>query len=255
MIDKKELSSQELANSSVIKKNRNNKNQGRSVIILALAIIMGAVSFFLITKVINDGANALMDSYHNTYNSEKEDAYQKQYEKYFDKAEKEHHVRNRISINIGNLREIANLEVLKVSDVEYIIEKSDNNKEKITSWIEVPGEGIYIVNLQAAEFLIDDERSFIRVRAPYPELTNITIDYKNVQKLLFKNALLDNSYSVGEDLAREQLRTADILIKKEFASNQNFYLNAQKAAKSSIEYLIRQLNPSVSDLDVEIEFF
>ena len=153
------------------------------------------------------------------------------------------------------MKETANLEVLNVSDTEYIVSEDKDNGKGITSWLEVPGQGTYIVNLQAAEFIVDNEREYVLVRAPYPEITNISIDYGNVKKLLFKNNIFDDSYSVGEDLARAQLNSADLLIKKEFASNQHFYLSAQDAAVSSIQCLVKQLNPKLPDLTVDVEFY
>ena len=160
-----------------------------------------------------------------------------------------------MAITIGDLKEIAKLEVLKVSDVEYIIEEGATNSNGITSWLEVPGQGTYVVDLQAAEFIVDDERAYVKVRAPYPELTNISIDYANVQKLFFKNDILNDSYKVGEELAQRQLNSADMLIKKEFASNQRFYLSAQEAAVSTIQCLVKQLNPQNTDMTVEVEFY
>lgn len=121
--------------------------------------------------------------------------------------------------------------------------------------MEVPGQGTYVVDLQTAEFIVDNKRSYVLVRVQHPELTNITIDYSNVQKLFFKNDLLNDSCKVGEDLARKQLRSADMLIKKEFASNQHFYLSAQEAAVSIIQCLVKQLNPEVPKLTVEVEFY
>lgn len=67
--------------------------------------------------------------------------------------------------------------------------------------------------------------------------------------------LFNDSYSVGEDLARSQLNSADLLIKKEFASNQHFYLSAQEAAISSIQCLVKQLNPKLPDMTVDVEFY
>lgn len=158
----------------------------------------------------------------------------------------------------GNIKDIENttgFEVLEVSDTEYIISDKEDNGNGITSWLEVPGQGTYIVNLQAAEFIVDNEREYVLVRAPYPEITNISIDYGNVKKLQFINNIFNDSYSVGEDLARSQLNSADLLIKKEFASNQHFYLSAQEAAVSSIQCLVKQLNPKLPDMTVDVEFY
>ena len=139
--------------------------------------------------------------------------------------------------------------------MEYIVEHALDNQNGITSWLEVPGRGTYVVDLQASEFIVDDERSYVKARAPYPELANISIDCVNVHKLFFKNDMLNDSLKIGEEMARRQLSSADLLIKKEFASNQRFYLSAQEVAVSSIECLVKQLNPQVENLLVDVEFY
>ena len=226
-----------------------------TTILIVLMLMMAGLTVYLATGIVGTGAEALANSYNAAYASEKNAAYQAQYDKYFDRAESKYHVSNRVAITIGDLKEIAKLEVLKVSDVEYIIEEGATNSNGITSWLEVPGQGTYVVDLQAAEFIVDDERAYVKVRAPYPELTNISIDYANVQKLFFKNDILNDSYKVGEELAQRQLNSADMLIKKEFASNQRFYLSAQEAAVSTIQCLVKQLNPQNTDMTVEVEFY
>ena len=229
---------------------KTNKNK----VILGI-VVMGILSLIISFAAFRIGVSALKKSYKTTFEKEKEAAYNAQYEKYFKQAEKAYHVSNRVNISIEGLKETANLEVLEVSDTEYIISDKEDNGNGITSWLEVPGQGTYIVNLQAAEFIVDNEREYVLVRAPYPEITNISIDYGNVKKLLFKNNIFNDSYSVGEDLARSQLNSADLLIKKEFASNQHFYLSAQEAAVSSIQCLVKQLNPKLPDMTVDVEFY
>ena len=238
-----------------VRKRRNKRKHKGTIFLILSIIVLVAVNGFLFSDIIRVGTEALEDSYANAYNSEREEAYQELYERYYELAEQQYHVSNRGSISIGNIKESAKLEVLKVSDVEYIIENSEDNTAGITSWLEVPGEGTYVVDLQSAEFIIDNERVHVTVRVPYPELTNVSIDYVNVNKLFFDNKIFNESYKVGEDLARRQLDNADMLIKQEFATNQNFYLTAQETAKRSIEYLIRQMNPDETDLTVDVEFF
>ena len=203
----------------------------KRVIVVGASLIMLVASYFLIKRSIVISANALIDSYSAAYDSEREDTYQDYYKRFFDQAEKEYHVRNRGTISIGEMKEIGKLEVLEVSDV------------------------VFVVNMEEAEFVIDNEQAHVLVRVPYPELTNVSIDYSNVEKRLFKNDLFNDSYRVGEDLARKQLGEGDALIKKEFASNEHYYLTAQKAGISTIESLVRQLNPDEPDLVVDVEYY
>lgn len=65
--------------------------------------------------------------------------------RYQSAAEEKYHVSNRVSIYIGNLQEEQKLEVLKVNDVEFIIENKEDNKENIISWLEVPGKGLLLL--------------------------------------------------------------------------------------------------------------
>ena len=226
-----------------------------AVICIVLMIIMSAASFMLFQNVVFNGAEALTDGYNAAYASEKEATYQALYQKYYDKAEAANHVANSAIIYIGNIRETERLEVLKVSDVEFIVEDRGNNSGNITSWLEVPGEGTFVVDLSAAEFIVDNERAHVSVRLPYPELTNVAIDYSNVKKVLFKDDVFNGSYKQGEELAMKQLGEGDLLIKKEFASNEHFYLNAQEAAVSTIKCLIMQLNSNIEDLTIDVDFY
>lgn len=226
------------------------KNRTFLYIVLIIAFI--AMSKFLLDSTVQVGTTAAMNSYLSTFESEKESTYQTLFQYYYDEAKNKYLVSNRVGISVGDMKETANLEVLKVSDVEYIIE---DQKDGITSWLEVPGEGTYIVNLQAAEFVIDNDNSYVLVRAPHPELANITIDYENVNKLLFKNDMLNESFKYGENLAQSQLNAANALIRKELAANQNFYLNAEDAAVRTIQCLVKRFNPGIDNLTVEVEFY
>ncbi len=231
------------------------KRGSSKTIYIILMIVMITMTVIFGKDIVGSGAKALADSYNAAYASEYDATYQALYQKYFDAAEAKYHVRNEVLISIGDIKETEKLEVLKVSDVEFIVEDKNSNDGNITSWLEVPGEGTFVVDLQAAEFVIDNERAHVLVRAPYPELTNVSIDYGNVQKILFKDDIFNGSYKEGEELAQKQLNEGDLLIKKEFASNQNFYLSAQEAAISSIQCLVRQMNPGVDNLMVDVEFY
>lgn len=233
------------------------KKDMEPTIAITVSILMVFAIVFLFWNSVSKGAEALAGSYANAYNEQRNVTYRQKYNTYKNSAEQKFHVSNRVSIYVGNLKEEEKLEVLKVNDVEFIIEDKDDNTDNVISWLEVPGEGTFVVDLKAGEYVVDNERAHVLVRVPYPELTNITIDYANVQKILFKDnkGIFNGSYSKGEDLARQQLSEAELLIKKEFTSNQNFYLNAQKAAISTIETLVKQLNPEVENLVVDVEFY
>ena len=129
-------------------------------------------------------------------------------------------------------------------------------KSDIVSWVEVPGHGIFTVDLKSAEFVIDNRREHVIIRVPRPELTNFTIDYADVKLLLIEdNGLIKNSAKTGEDIIREQLQSAELSMRQNTSSNQAFIESACDNAERILKTMAKQLNPESSDLTVEVLFF
>ena len=173
-------------------------------------------------------------------------------------AEADNHVKNRGIISIENIQEKADLEVLEVSDVEYIT--NEKSGDKVTSWLEVPGTGVFTVNLAMSEFVIDDMRHYVLARVPKPEIKaeNIQIDTKKVKILAYQNNhwIFDNgSVEEGEELARRQMGEAQAIIQEDVQSNERYFEIAKSSAESIIKQLIKSLNKDVANLNVEVEFF
>lgn len=172
-------------------------------------------------------------------------------------GEAAYHVKNRGIISIDNIQERADLEVLAVSDVEYITNENSGDKDK--SWLEVPGTGVFTVNMAMSEFVIDDVRHYVLVRVPKPEIKTDNIDIKTeeIKILLYKNERwLDNgSIEDGEELARRQMSEAQAIIQEDVQSNERYFEIAKSSAESIIKQLIKSLNKDVANLDVEVEFF
>jgi len=227
------------------------KKQSLTVSII-MCIVLAAVSAFLMVSGLNVGADALADSYSNAYATEKDAAYDYLYEGARDRAEKEYHVTNTAVITIGSFEESEKLEVLKANHVEFVTEDRDENSGNVTAWLEVTGEGTFVVDLKAAEFIVDNAHHYVLVRIPYPELTNITIT--DTTKRWFRDDLANGSYSQGVDLALKQRNEASLQIHKALMSNQYIYENAQKVATSMLINLVKQFNPDIPDLTVEVEF-
>lgn len=212
-------------------------------VFLIFIVLLIAGSFMLLRGSIKAGASALMNSYSSAYDTERDTAYNKLYQAAFDHAEQNYHVSNTVVISIGNLEESQKLEVLEVNDIEFITEDRDNNTGNVTAWLEVEGKGTFVVDLQAAEYIIDNERQYVLVRVPNPELTNITI-IKTTKKL-FEDDWMDGSYSEGVNLAIKQRNEAILQIQKSLLSNQYIYSNAKKVAENMIKNLVKQFNPDI----------
>lgn len=161
-------------------------------------------------------------------------------------------VSNKVSIEVASVREEANLEVLRVSDVEYVIESKDDNENNIEVWMEFYGDGVYTVDMKASEFIIDSDRQYVLVRVPRPELTNCRITKAN--QLFWQNGAFNKSNSVGTELAVEMRNAGYAKLNNYMKSNAKFYKSAKESATMVIADLVKGLNPELTDLVVEVEF-
>ena len=248
---------------------KNKKHLSRAELTVGAVFVIAALicaTVWLVLDTVKVGAIAAL----NQYQLQKETVANNIKQEFYNIGEHQHHVSNRISISLGDIRKQMKLEVLRVSEVEYITSKDEadnlihtlNSKisdlfaPNIVSWLEVPGYGVFTVDLQSAEFIIDEVRQYVLVRVPFPELSEFTIDYKNVELLNFEESgLFKGTASVGEDLAREQLQSAELTMRQKVKANQEFYKGACNSAEVLLRALILELNPKIPELTVEVEFF
>jgi len=212
----------------------------------------------LSTVLVCAAAAAVVKSTKNAYDAAKEEkiqaVYQAFYDKSFEVAEAEHHVANDVAISLTSVQTVDKLEVLRVSDVEYVILDEDDNKENVTSWLEVPGTGVFTVDLTLGEYKADSQRRWVHVRIPRPSLTEFTVDYANISQLLWNDDFFNGSSKAGEDLVRDQIRDGSLRLKEYMTTNRMIYESAADAAKRMVANLVRQFNPDIPDLTVEVEF-
>jgi|GEM_PF-2127977 len=244
-----------------LKNNQINKENVRLFAIYAIAIAIAVGALFFIQYRIADAAKKASEKYESTKNETIQSIYNDYYDKSYEKAEKTHHVKNEVTINITSLKETSKLEVIKVNDIDYeiwdnedesLIEKITPSK-KVQSWLEVPGKAVYTVDLQASEIIVDNERRYVLLRIPRPEITEFTIDYENVNILELDGGDMQN-VNMGADTAREQLKSAEQTIKHNISTNQRFYKSAEASSVTILTNLVKDLNADISDLTVEVEF-
>ena len=231
------------------------KKRNLILYIIAGILILAAAGLFFYG--IHNGSGAVKKAFETEKAAAEESTYHAFYEDGFNIGEKDYHVKNRVVISLGEIRETANLEVLSVSDIAFIIQNPESSNKNTLSWLEVPGTGVFTVNLGAGEFLADDERLMVYARVPKPELLpmNISIDHSNVKILRFSSNALLSSIKDGERLAGSQLNEARTKIQEDISSNPQYYEFAEKSARTLLENLIRSINAGIPDLKVEIEFF
>ena len=226
---------------------------GRKLNYTAVLIILFTVLFLLnvlfYNKIIESGGAA----FRTAYDTAKEEEEKEIYSRFYEAAFEQYKTTNDISINIENTNEEGKLEVLSVYDVAYIIQDSETSEDGTTAWLEVPGTGIFTVDIHACEFLTDHQRNIIIARIPHPELSRFTIDYENVSLLNFSTGLTNGSIEKGEELAHNQLQEGDMRIRENILSNQKIILSADSAAKKIVKQLLVSVNP-VEDIEIIVEF-
>lgn len=239
---------------SLLRRRGKGTHKKKNGIGLLICAILATLSVVFIISSVNAGAEVLAQSYANAKDQAREKTKEKIYQDNYEAAEEKHHASNRVTIFLDNIEETKKLEVLNVYDVEYVIVEDEKNN---IAWLEVPGKGVYVIDLETAEFSIDQVRKYVLVRVAYPELENVEIDKAKIQKLLFeKDGFMKNgNYKEGEELAQQMLDEAFIMIENEFLSNESFFQNAQEAARTSITNLVLQWNPDVEGLKVEVDFY
>lgn len=229
-------------------------------IILALVLFaIAGASVYVVRYSIAQGVSAAKDSFLSSYNAAKDETYNQYHDVAFHYSEAEHHVSNDVTISISTVKEKSALEVLRVSDVVYIISDSEETKSGTTAWLKVPGTGVFTVNLTAAEYVVDNDRHTVLVRVPQPELDskNIAIDLDRIEILHFSENVwsIDNSIRSGEELIRNQLSEAMQRIQEDFEVNEQYSKLAEASAEAMIVALIKGINPDIENLEVRVEFY
>ena len=214
-----------------------------------LTVICVSVCFTYWKKAAVVCAAATTEEYGSVKDAKINEIRQEWREKGYAAGEEEYHTSNRISINVENVRRTADLEVLEVRDIVYIVED-----ENVQAWLKAAGKGVYTVDLAAGEYLIDNERHYVLVRVPRPELK---VDLEEAESVFYKDDrfIRNGSISEGANLAREQRAMAQMQLQEDVGSNQRFYQAAEDSAVGLIRSLVLEFNMDVSDLTVDVEFF
>lgn len=210
------------------------------IVLLALCTVLAYLILTIPGKIAKENyVDAAEEAYTNIYDTSRA------------AAEEKWHVSNEVDIQMGEIKQNSELHVLKVYDVEYIMNSEEI--DGIFSCLEVTGSGTYKVDLMASEFVVDNKRSYVLARIPNPILEDCTIENCNI--LVFKDGILNGNSGKGVQLAEEDCYEAAKKIEETLNGNVEYYEKAKKAAITEVENLVRQLNPSVKALNVEVEFF
>lgn len=216
-------------------------------VIIGMAGIVAVGLYFLKTGI--------RDAYGPAFEQEVENTYQWFYDTAYESAEKNYHVSNRVNIEIGRVQEMAKLEVLIVPATEYVIEEAGNNSQNIESWIRVKGEGVFTVDLSTGEYIVDAEHKTVLARIPLPVLSDCRIDSENgVEIMHFSNDIWNDDFHTGEKLAQSQIAQGQAKIRNSILGNREYNSTAKEFAERLIIQQIKEFNPEIPDLSIEVEF-
>lgn len=233
------------------------KNNGAWIvwtIILTLVLCTIIVASICIVRYsIANGASVAVNTFQTSFQASESEAYTTLHDEAYQYAEAANHVSNRVTIKIDEIKNKAALEVLRISDVVYVIENGENTKGTV-SWLKAYGTGVFTVDLKAAEFVVDNERHSVLIRVPNPELS-ADIDKLTPIRYSENTWKIDNSIKSGEKLALEQAKEAKQKMQEDFEGNEQYAKLAKMSANSMLTTLIRCANPKVEDLQVEVEFY
>ena len=207
------------------------------------------------------------ETFFATKEAVKEDTKNHFYDVAFEFSESAHHLSNDITIQIQGITEMRNLEVLNVFLTDYQIwpeqDSSGGILDVVTdplmgdaeAWIRFNGIGTFTVDLQNTEFILDEQRQTVLIRVPSPVMDQVLIQQDNDDVLYTSDAgLFNNSSDTGNQLILSMTQKAQQNMTAKARSNPEYYAQAKASAEKAITQLIKNLNPNLSDLTVEVEF-
>ena len=234
------------------KRERLQKNM--PLILLALVLALSILSVLLFQV----GKSRIIKIAKDSYTSAKEEAYQSTYDDYVHMGETAFHTANHATIVVSPALETHDLEVLTVCATVLVHNSQKNIYEEIT------GYSHFSTDLKAAEYMIDDERQTVYIRLPEPKLMEpVTLDEDNLRvynlesdgKISYAIQALTGSIQNGESEAVTMRDEASTKILSLLKNDSAYMSEAKNSAESIISTLVREINPTVDNLKVLIEFY
>lgn len=243
---------EQMPNIKTRKPRRKRKKISFSSICLFASVVLIIVIGLLISGTIKKGKETAAEAYNKAKEKAKEDTYNSFYNMAFTSAEHHYHVSNRALIEVEAVKEEAQLEVLRVFDVEYVVDPEIIEDSGAQIWVEYGGEGVFAVDMKQCEFIIDNDHEYVLARVPKPKLIRCKITQQT--PLLLKEGLFNKSTSEGVDFANSMYKIGDAQLNSYIKSNPKFYSAAKKSAQTIISDLIMSLNPDLPNLTVDVDF-
>jgi cytoskeletal protein RodZ len=235
------------------KKHRKNKLKWVKTIMICAIIILIGVNSLIVTYAFQTAKNSAKNAYSSSFEEKKDEVYDWFHETAYKYSEEKYHVKNKATISITQVKETAELEVLQAGASVYNVNEEES---RCTLY---KGTGVFTVNLKEAEYIIDDERQYVLVRVPSPKLGEVSVDDYEIYEPeyegnVFQRFVFNGSSSEGVEMAITDRKEGQTMLENKIRTTQLYAQSARTSAESLIQELVKNFNPDVDDLTVEVEF-
>lgn len=226
-------------------------------ILTCVLVILILTAAFIPFMIVKNGAKSMYNEFTTQYND-----YSKKIEEaitnyIYDLEETANHSSGSVYINLGEIKEVSNLQVYEVGHDAYVIENKEDNPKRTTLWLFYSAVGTYKVDLSNAEFAVDNINKKVTVTIPELEF-NWSFIYED-SKIIFEADDIDlnfeNNGKITDQIQSRLLSKANDEMVSYFVNNQENDDKAKQAAKDSIERMIKMLNPNITDITVEVIYY
>lgn len=178
-------------------------------------------------------------------------------------TEQANHVSNDVSISLDGIREKADLEILQVDSSYIYTSDEEDSARNQTIWYRFSGTGTFTIDMRMTEFIVDNERSHVLVKAPEPSITQFSENYDKVEKLLYKDntvsilgiiSLNNGSVQEGEQIAQKMLALSRSKMIKQLEMTPAYYQAAEETGVRIITQLIKSINPDINKITVDVVY-
>ena len=230
------------------KKSDEASRKNKILLIAAVVLVVQIILAVIIGKAL------FRSGYDNSKKSTSAKIRQDAYNTVYDITENANHTSNKVSIALDDIRERSDLEVLEVeTNYLYVSDEEDRAKAQLI-WYMIPGTGTYTVDLKTTEFLVDNERQHVLVKAPLPVITKFTEEKARELEYRDDRFIFKGSVGEGEKTARKMLYKAHVEMMKNLEDNTGYLEAAKDSAVRLITSMIKAVNPSLTRLSVTVEF-
>lgn len=230
-------------------------------ILLGIIIIVFGIGLYFVNDTINNGATNALSEFEAAKQNAIDSTSQSYYDFFYNRGKSQYHVTGDVVLKVDGVQEISKLEVLYVSDVDYYISDEEHVRNNIgaTIWLKYYGYGVYTVDMQLADYVLDGEHNYILVRVPNPEFSDFRLSEEiKILSIDGNKSFIPwekNKSSEVSSLLLNAREEVHMNLEEKMSYNQSDFNAAKKQAEDSIKKIIKDINSDNPELIVEVDFY